>query len=85
MVVSDGNEELEQTPISETQDLKIEENEVEEVVTETSINDDATVDVSDVIKKVEETIEENDSSDASEAPAEPPKKEKRGLFHFGRK
>lgn len=51
------------------------------------VNSDATIDVSDVVKQIEETITEAETSEGKESVEipEPPKKEKRGLFHFGRK
>ncbi len=91
IVMSDGIEStspLEEIPEEDNTPMAI-----SDLTEEASVNKDTTIDVSDVVKQIEETITEaeskteslDDSTTESEEPQKAPKKEKRGLFHFGKK
>lgn len=64
---------------------------MDELVTASSqfvpLSDEATIDVSAVVKQIEDTVADASSDDSTEGSGtvENLKKEKRGLFHFGRK
>jgi len=78
VVISDGESTLEKQEDKKTETkLQFDENGV------TILDDAATIDVSDVVKQIEETVKESEKNKKSDS--ESSKKEKRGLFHFGRK
>ncbi len=83
VVISDGTEVAD----ASTETVNFNENSAEMKEELSFVNNDATIDVSDVVKQIEKTITEVETSEGEEAGGmvEPPKKEKRGLFHFGRK
>ncbi len=78
VVISDGESTIEKQEDKKTETkLQFDENGV------TILDDAATIDVSDVVKQIEETVKESEKNKKSDS--ESSKKEKRGLFHFGRK
>ena len=91
IVISDGKESI--TPLEEISEEENATIPTSEATEEVSVNKDTTIDVSDVVKQIEETITEveskiessDDSTSESEESKKASKKEKRGLFHFGRK
>lgn len=91
VVVSDGVNLPEEISTVENTDFSSETPVVDELVTASSqyvpLSDDATIDVSAVVKQIEDTVADTSSDDSTEGSGaiESLKKEKRGLFHFGRK